>query len=988
MRPSAPVHAPSPALVYRALACAALLAALAAPQAADAGRRRAVTHEAPGRLTFASPQVSPIALSPDGSLVLVASTTSNQVDVIDTGTNQVTRTIAVGLEPVAVAFRPDGLEAWVSNHVSDSVSVIDTNPASGSYLQVVETIQDLDAHGATLFDEPTGIAFASNSKAYVALSSRNHVAIVDAVDYAVTGSLDIRAQEPRALAVHGGRLYVAAFESGNRTELSACQNASTTNPQCTLGLVDLVSFATDPNLPGANKNIVIDPQVPDRDVFVFDTSTDAEIKVTSQVGTLLYGLAVDANHRVYVTQTDALNHVNGIVAPSGSRQDPNADGNVNLADLDNRMFANEMAILDCAGGGGSCSIVTTVDLDGGSPNPATALATPYGVAVSGDGTTVLATASGTSRVFSMSSAGAILDRLDVGANPRGLALRSDPSTGAPLTAYVLNTLGNSVTVVDVSNPGSLGTAATVAVGNDPTPAAVRQGRIAFSNALASSNGSFSCESCHPDGNTDQLLWRIGGECFLPGCIPNEDEPRTTMPIRGLRDTLPLHWDGTLGDPFGGPNGATGNDGSDITSCSGANPQTCFRHLVDASLSGVMCDQDPSCATGPSGQPGRLTVQEREDMGAFLQSVSYPPARSRRIDDSVSKPGEGVNVGGIGVSAIVGFEDFFMDQGGSANPNTCADSDAGCHELPLGTATNSETLEGFDAPTMRGMTDRFLQFSLGVTNAEELLVFANNGLAFAGISPLETPIRWDPNQGFQEITTFGAAFAVFEPVYAVRPLDIFQMFEESGTGHSGATGRQVTLNTRTTHAPFAADTEALLEQLEDADLRGVVNLRGHGLLGAGPVTLSYLQASDEYQVNGLKYTRAELLAEAQLGGLLATVTAHLRNGVSESTPQPLIAPPGANCGSSGPTGDPALPGAGPIDLEAKYVGTTSRVFVDGAHDAGASIALLGGSPVCGSDSVVPDRIRIQLGSAPASGTHVIQVQSPAGLLSNEVPIAVP
>jgi hypothetical protein len=34
-----------------------------------------------------------------------------------------------------------------------------------------------------------------------------------------------------------------------------------------------------------------------------------------------------------------------------------------------------------------------------------------------------------------------------------------------------------------------------------------------------------------------------------------------MPIRGLENTLPLHWDGTLGDPFGGGNGAVGLAGT-------------------------------------------------------------------------------------------------------------------------------------------------------------------------------------------------------------------------------------------------------------------------------------------------------------------------------------------------------------------------------------------------------------------------------------------
>src|SRR4029453_14877267 len=52
------------------------------PQASHAARPR---HESVGRQYFQSPQSNPIALSPDGSRLYVAATTSNQVDVTATG---------------------------------------------------------------------------------------------------------------------------------------------------------------------------------------------------------------------------------------------------------------------------------------------------------------------------------------------------------------------------------------------------------------------------------------------------------------------------------------------------------------------------------------------------------------------------------------------------------------------------------------------------------------------------------------------------------------------------------------------------------------------------------------------------------------------------------------------------------------------------------------------------------------------------------------
>ena len=179
-------------------------------------------HEPVGHQTFSSPQAQPIVLSSDGALLFVAHTTSNRVSVVSTASLQESTSIPVGLEPVALAIKPDGSELWVSNHVSDSVSVVDLDLSNSTFLKVVATVQDIDANGVTQFDEPVGIAFASDAKAYVALSSRNDVAVVDTATYGVTGRIHITAQEPRALRVVGDRLYVAAFESNNQSELSIC----------------------------------------------------------------------------------------------------------------------------------------------------------------------------------------------------------------------------------------------------------------------------------------------------------------------------------------------------------------------------------------------------------------------------------------------------------------------------------------------------------------------------------------------------------------------------------------------------------------------------------------------------------------------------------------------------------------------------------------------------------------------------------------------
>ena len=178
-------------------------------------------------------------------------------------------------------------------------------------MHVVATVQDIDPETkATRFDEPMGIAFASNRKAYVALSSENKIAVVERRYPKGDQSLPIRAQDPRAIMVRNDKLFVIPFESNNKTQLSggykidgklvtfnAHEHSIANNNILSLGHV------TD---------IVKHPRVPDRDLFVFDVKTDKLIETVDTLGTLLYGMTVDSKGTVFVAQADARNDANGL----------------------------------------------------------------------------------------------------------------------------------------------------------------------------------------------------------------------------------------------------------------------------------------------------------------------------------------------------------------------------------------------------------------------------------------------------------------------------------------------------------------------------------------------------------------------------------------------------------------------------------------------------------------------------------------------------
>jgi hypothetical protein len=431
------------------------------------------------------------------------------------------------------------------------------------------------------------------------LSSENTIAVVNVATRKVDTRLAITAQDPRAIVVRGDRLYVIPFESNNKTQLSGGT-----------GKIDgkLVTFNAHEHSIRVNNvlslghvvDIVKHPRVPDRDLFVFDTKTDKLIETVDTLGTLLYGMTVNSKGRVFIAQTDARNDANG---RSGTKKH-------GLKELENRAFLNQITSVGFKDNTPETpTFINLEPLPPAHPAKDLALTTPFAIEISGD----------------------VLGRVDVGAVPRGIALESTDG-GKPSQAWVLNAVANTVSLVDVSDTASLKVVDTIEL-EDPTHAAVKRGRIAFNTASASTTGTFSCASCHPDGHTDQLLWVLKTPIVTGG---DQIMPRSTMPIRGLRDTAPYHWDGIPGDPYGGNNSANIH-GSDPPNSSVDVPESTTRHLIDGGLAATM-SMDGDKTVNDEGKAGALSASERDDMATFLLSVPFPPAQRRSYTNVVSSEG--------------------------------------------------------------------------------------------------------------------------------------------------------------------------------------------------------------------------------------------------------------------------------------------------------------------------------------------------------------
>jgi hypothetical protein len=734
--------------------------------------------------------------------------------------------------------------------------------------------------------------------------------------------------------VVGNRLFVIPFESNNQTQISGCVG-TLNGGLCTFDATEHVVTNNNVLSLGIDVDIVRNPQVPDRDLYIFNTVTDQQLQVVGDLGTLLYGITVDSTGNVFIAQTDARNDANG---KAGTLKE-------GLEELENRAFLNQLTRLDCSGV--LCKQRQFMELEPlppVHPAPGQALATPFAIEISDDDATLVVTAAGSDKLFTMdASSGEILGRVAVGAVPRGIALESD-GQGKPLEAWVFNAVANSVSLVDVSSPAEPNLVTTIAL-EDPSHPAVKRGRIAFNDANASTTGTYSCESCHPDGGTDQLLWVLDTPiCDIPGCT--QIPPRITMPIRGLRDTAPYHWDGIPGDPFGGRNTANIN-GFEDPNCSVSEPESCTRVLVDGGLASTMCATG-LCPINDEGKDGALSAQARDDMAKFLLSVPYPPAQRRSYTNVLSP------------LAQSGFRLFHIDGDlqGDPEPNVCGN----CHRMPFWVSTNTSGT-GMEAPTFRGAYDRWLILPQGRLNI----------IDFNFVQPIAA-------QGMPERSMWRLSWAGrvrFDPVW--------DMVLEGSTGFSGSYARQVTLSETTVDLGL---TNELLNVLEQSSAEGAVVLQGEGMFidgeAARPVDIQF-----DHQNRGGTYVNRQNPAEsfsrdllvslARDGQFVGTITARSGEFVGVDNPQPALWSPGHIQIQRGRQVFPVL-SADSTDMEisARHIGKGANLFVDGKRVPGSITCKKGEFPDCDFEL-----INVQLASLPQpAGMHFLQIQNHDGLFSND------
>ena len=197
-----------------------------------------------------------------------------------------------------------------------------------------------------------------------------------------------------------------------------------------------------------------------------------------------------------------------------------------------------------------------------------------------------------------------------------------------------------------------------------------------------------------------------------------------------------------------------------------------------------------------------------------------------------------------------------------------------------------------------------------------------------------------------------------------------MVLEHSTGFSGSFARQVTLSKQS----LADDTTMdLLAALEQSAQEEAIELVGNGVfLGAKkPQSEALFFDGSAYVTKTRLYARDELIDMAKDGLFLATLTAHKGENAGADQAQPAIWTLGPIEQQNGPQRFPKLhSGQSSFTVSGRHIGEDAYVLVDGRRVAG-SVSTLGN-----------EVLEIALMETPDEGMHLLQVQTPGGLMSND------
>jgi len=421
-----------------------------------------------------------LLLSPDGARLYVLCQGTGEMRVLDAASGRTLQTTPVGRQPRGISFSTEGRRIFVVNSWDDTVTVIDTQTGQ------------LRATWKAGFEPSSVVEDRAGKRLYIADRVGNNITVLDAT----TG------EEKATLEAGRGASYLAMTTDGTRlyaTHIYPNATPYRTPPKSEITIID-----------PARARVVDRMPLPDiAGIFHLALSRDGRLGVAAEL------------------------HPKNLVP---------------LAHVEHGWaFVDTLTVFGPDVGGKPVEVpLDEVDRY---------FALPFGVAISPDQSRIYVTHGGsdcvsvidTRKMLSYihahpepfaedlsASAHYVVARIDVGKNPRGVALSRD---GAQL--YVANRLDDTISVIETRTNR---VAKTLRLAGPKEISALRRGEQTFYTAKYAFQGQFGCSNCHIDSTFDGLQWDLEPDGFGKDIVDNRL-------LEDLRGTEPFKWNGgnpTLG----------------------------------------------------------------------------------------------------------------------------------------------------------------------------------------------------------------------------------------------------------------------------------------------------------------------------------------------------------------------------------------------------------------------------------------------------------
>jgi mono/diheme cytochrome c family protein len=403
---------------------------------------------------------------------------------------------------------------------------------------------------------PVAVAWREGmDHAVVAQRASDDLGLVDVASHRIVDAIPV-GDEPANLVLSpdGGTAYVALAVSG---QIAVVDLAARAVSRRIAAAPDVRALALSPDgatlyaarLRSRHPVRAPFPDTPvedERDIVVIDVARGEVVRTLVDVGTTIRHLEVSGD--------------GAVLYASRLRNDTTG----NIAD-GKPHFLDEVVRFDAATG----AVLGAADL-GRQPSSGGMAVTAQGFALAGDRLWIAAESSDLVLALDATTLAEVA-RAPAAGRPRAVI-------AAGGAVYAHGPQGFVVTALD----GAGAVVAERSTGADPRPPAVARGQRLFTGAGQGYGADHACHSCHAEGTSDGLVWKVG----------RGEEYGTPRPLFWLEGTAPLGWPAYLSD--------VRNWGYEGGSTTGTRPTTAEAEDLGAFLAALMPPPPANDLTGPGG----------------------------------------------------------------------------------------------------------------------------------------------------------------------------------------------------------------------------------------------------------------------------------------------------------------------------------------------------------------------------------------------------